>query len=371
MEIVSRAAARAKGLKRYFTGSPCKHGHVAERLEVNGSCCECARLKRFAAYHANIEEERRKQKVRRDADPNTASKKRARRARRDPGYAERSASWRAANEARRMAEENGESQYFTGAPCIRGHVANRFTKGGKCVECNRLSCRARHMARPFTGDPAVIRFRRSMAEIRAAAQKRAVEHAVKTRPWREAGVARRAAQAQGSKFYQGLPCPYGHQGVRYTSGGTCVDCAAIHASSVAKKEYDAKYAQENRDRIKKRARLYHERTREQRMLITRNWAAAHPELRRAIRKAYKARRRQQESGGDSTAIINKWERAAIKVCHWCGVKCPKLYHIDHYLPLSKGGRHEVQNLVIACRKCNLRKSARDPYDFAASMGRLF
>jgi len=43
MQIISRAEAKAKGLKRYFTGKPCKHGHVAERVVVNATCVECER----------------------------------------------------------------------------------------------------------------------------------------------------------------------------------------------------------------------------------------------------------------------------------------------------------------------------------------
>jgi len=43
--IISRDAARAAGLKRYFTGELCRRGHVAERY-VNGgtgsgACVEC------------------------------------------------------------------------------------------------------------------------------------------------------------------------------------------------------------------------------------------------------------------------------------------------------------------------------------------
>jgi 5-methylcytosine-specific restriction endonuclease McrA len=40
-EIISRQEARALGLKRYFTGKPCKHGHVAERYTSIGNCVEC------------------------------------------------------------------------------------------------------------------------------------------------------------------------------------------------------------------------------------------------------------------------------------------------------------------------------------------
>ncbi len=39
--IVTRAEAEAAGLKRYFTGVPCKNGHVAERYCCNTRCCPC------------------------------------------------------------------------------------------------------------------------------------------------------------------------------------------------------------------------------------------------------------------------------------------------------------------------------------------
>lgn len=106
-------------------------------------------------------------------------------------------------------------------------------------------------------------------------------------------------------------------------------------------------------------------------VIHKAWRAKNPDKVRAIRFSYDARRRQQVLGGDSTREVHKWERAALKVCHWCGAQCLGDYHIDHYEPLSKGGKHAVANLVIACPRCNLKKNAKDPYEFAASLGRLF
>jgi hypothetical protein len=41
-EIISRADAKARGLKRYFTGKPCIEGHVSERATSNGTCCQCS-----------------------------------------------------------------------------------------------------------------------------------------------------------------------------------------------------------------------------------------------------------------------------------------------------------------------------------------
>jgi hypothetical protein len=40
--IVTIADAKALGLKRYFTGMPCKHGHIADRLVSNGTCMNCS-----------------------------------------------------------------------------------------------------------------------------------------------------------------------------------------------------------------------------------------------------------------------------------------------------------------------------------------
>ena len=44
--IISRKEAKAKGLKRFFTGIPCEKGHISEKLVSNRGCCECARLGR-------------------------------------------------------------------------------------------------------------------------------------------------------------------------------------------------------------------------------------------------------------------------------------------------------------------------------------
>lgn len=40
-EIISRAEAQARGLKRYFTGKCCKYGHLVERQASNGVCVSC------------------------------------------------------------------------------------------------------------------------------------------------------------------------------------------------------------------------------------------------------------------------------------------------------------------------------------------
>lgn len=40
-----RAEAKKKGRKTYFTGKPCKHGHVAPRYTQTGLCTECSKAR--------------------------------------------------------------------------------------------------------------------------------------------------------------------------------------------------------------------------------------------------------------------------------------------------------------------------------------
>ena len=50
MKAAQRKEAMLKGEKHYFTGKPCKHGHIEKRLTVNGACVECDRIKNHRRY---------------------------------------------------------------------------------------------------------------------------------------------------------------------------------------------------------------------------------------------------------------------------------------------------------------------------------
>ena len=61
-EIITRKEALSKGLKRYFTGKACKHGHVAERVTSTKTCVECKRAQeRFENMTPKQIEKRRAQ----------------------------------------------------------------------------------------------------------------------------------------------------------------------------------------------------------------------------------------------------------------------------------------------------------------------
>ncbi len=55
MDIITRQEALECGLIRYFTGKPCKRGHVAERRTDNYSCVECDIIVSAAHRESNRE----------------------------------------------------------------------------------------------------------------------------------------------------------------------------------------------------------------------------------------------------------------------------------------------------------------------------
>jgi 5-methylcytosine-specific restriction endonuclease McrA len=53
-------------------------------------------------------------------------------------------------------------------------------------------------------------------------------------------------------------------------------------------------------------------------------------------------------------------------CQYCGQAAE---NVDHVLPRSRGGLHEWENVVAACRRCNSRKKDRTPGEARMALAR--
>lgn len=114
-EIVSRKAARERGLVHFFTGVPCKRGHVSIWIVSSGGCRACLR-----------DHMRRK----RGSDPVKIARMEAAKESRppDPGH-----SIVLRDDAKRL----GLPRYYTGIPCINQHLSERMMRGKQCLQCHR------------------------------------------------------------------------------------------------------------------------------------------------------------------------------------------------------------------------------------------
>ena len=54
-------------------------------------------------------------------------------------------------------------------------------------------------------------------------------------------------------------------------------------------------------------------------------------------------------------------------CSYCGDFIGTSFDADHVVPLKRGGPTTVENMVPACRLCNLRKRARSLEEFRRFM----
>jgi 5-methylcytosine-specific restriction endonuclease McrA len=100
------------------------------------------------------------------------------------------------------------------------------------------------------------------------------------------------------------------------------------------------------------------------------WKGANKERLSALKRSYKARKRGAE-GSHTGSDIQKLYALQRGKCVCCAVSLKSGYHVDHVMPLSLGGSNWPSNLQLLCPRCNLRKSAKHPSDFAHEIGRLF
>lgn len=272
---------------------------------------------------------------------------------------------------REQATSLGLKRFFTGNPCKNGHISERFTKDGKCVECNRLACRARHHRRVHSDQSRLERSLSYAETLKKARIRREVQALKRISRNSENALFTAGKRAGQSRYKTNRACPKGHRGERYIPSRTCCECSREWGTSETRKIYDREYNEENKEKISSRSKRYFAENHSKVLKSVRLWAKNNKDKVKAIKHNYKVRRRALIAEGVSSARLAEWVERQKKWCYWCGENCLSGYHIDHYVPLSKGGKHDTDNMVISCPKCNIRKNAKDPYDFANEMGKLF
>ena len=92
------------------------------------------------------------------------------------------------------------------------------------------------------------------------------------------------------------------------------------------------------------------------------------------KKRNKANRRLREKRGIITPDDTNEFLKNHHTCYWCNKQINKedsrSYHLDHFIPLSKGGLNVIKNIVLSCAKCNLSKGAMMPEDFAKKIKKV-
>lgn len=131
------------------------------------------------------------------------------------------------------------------------------------------------------------------------------------------------------------------------------------------KEY---YAQ-NKDKILERLKQYTEENKEYIRERQKAWSK-----RTGKNRLYSSKRRARErnAGGKlSKDLVPRLMQLQKGKCRACGKPLGEDYHIDHIMPLAKGGPNVDSNCQLLHSRCNISKGARDPYEHAQRLGMLF
>lgn len=102
------------------------------------------------------------------------------------------------------------------------------------------------------------------------------------------------------------------------------------------KPYNPKYYSSEISRLKKRARDMKRR-------VLKREADSHHQITDKVIKS----------------VLEKYDNR----CAYCGEEVLEKFHIDHKLPLSRGGGNEFENLALSCPECNYKKNDKTDIEF--------
>lgn len=193
-----------------------------------------------------------------------------------------------------------------------------------------------------------------------------------------------------SHYFTGVPCKNGHVDIRSTSCGSCRSC---------NKKKQRKHYWKDPESGREQQRKWYKRNKDKSRIGSQKWRRNNPDKVREMQ-----RRNYYNHKEKRIAYINQWKkdnyenvkawnrnRKAIKKsaegrhtrddiadlmrlqkgrCAYCEKKLKQDYHVDHIVPISKGGSNNKRNLAISCVECNLKKGSKTPEEWAAESGRL-
>lgn len=125
--------------------------------------------------------------------------------------------------------------------------------------------------------------------------------------------------------------------------------------------YKKRWAQENRDKSLNSKRKWNTTNH----AYFRAYKKKHPEYSRLKEHTRRAKR---NGNGGSYSVQEEMELFAWQQgrCHYCGTllySCMP-YHLDHKIPLSRGGSNSIENIAISCQRCNALKHDKTEKEFA-------
>lgn len=134
------------------------------------------------------------------------------------------------------------------------------------------------------------------------------------------------------------------------------------------REYGKAYHESKRDARLERMKVYYAANQEAVLERVKAYQAANPDVCHAAHVRRRARKKGATIGPAFTRQ-QVWDRDN-GTCHLCKQPAdPSNWHVEHVVPLARGGAHSFDNCAVSCPPCNRRKGTRllDELDTACMM----
>lgn len=191
---------------------------------------------------------------------------------------------------------------------------------------------------------------------------------------------RKEAREKGIEFYYNGPCSRGHLSPRNVRKSECLECKKendkrLHLANKEKNlERISEWRKNNPEKVKKNSSAYYQRNKnkisENRQELFRKWYYGNHDKAKLIKRVSQANRKNNLIGSFTAKEVEKIRALQKDRCACCGVNLAGGGHIDHIIPVSKGGLNVAKNLQLMCAFCNVSKKDKDPIDFMRQNGRL-
>lgn len=136
-----------------------------------------------------------------------------------------------------------------------------------------------------------------------------------------------------------------------------------------KSAYARRHYASNAERLRSKAKVRYRANPRRAIASSRAWRARNKQKVREYSAQYAHRRRAWLAGTFSDGVAPEEWKALVAsfggTCAYCGDIAGTT--MDHIVPISKGGRHEIGNVLPACTRCNCSKQDKDLDDWLAEM----
>lgn len=255
---------------------------------------------------------------------------------------------------------------------------DKYSKDGlcsSCKECKKTARRAYYIQNAEKAKAYSKEYVANNREHTVQYQKRyAEQHQAELRAYKKAYHAKHQEQliARSRQWYAEHKRQVSENGKRYREE---------HAEE--KRERDKQYRLEHAEEKRERDRKYKEEHKSELIEQSKQYYAEHRDERLAYIKQYyqtergiiakrahahnRRARKKKASGSHTTEQLYQQLKSQEGKCFYCQVElryARNSWHADHVVPLSRGGSNDISNIVISCPKCNRKKHAKLPHEWA-------